>query len=174
MENKTKNRDWVKNAAIIFLSVLLVLTFFSNTWMNRSLPEVATQYVTSGSITAKVRGTGTVSAVGLHTVKADQTRDIRAVMVKSGQKVEPGDVLFVLGQGEASALEQAQENLRQLQISYQRSAINVPTVDYSLQERRIADQEAAVEEARLAMEEAICPSSSWKPPTPRWLLIRRC
>ena len=159
MENKTKNRDWVKNAAIIFLSVLLLLTFFSNTWMNRSLPEVATQYVTSGSITAKVRGTGTVSAVGLHTVKADQTRDIRAVMVKSGQKVEPGDVLFVLGQGEASALEQAQENLRQLQISYQRSAINVPTVDYSLQERRIADQEAAVEEARLAMEEAAKKSS---------------
>ena len=159
MENKTKNRDWVKNAAIIFLSVLLVLTFFSNTWMNRSLPEVATQSVTSGSITAKVRGTGTVSAVGLHTVKADQTREIRAVMVKSGQKVEPGDVLFVLGQGEASALEQAQENLRQLQISYQRSAINVPTVDYSLQERRIADQEAAVEEARLAMEEAAKKSS---------------
>ncbi len=154
MENKTKNRDWVKNAAIIFLSVLLVLTFFSNTWMNRSLPEVATQYVTSGSITAKVRGTGTVSAVGLHTVKADQTREIRAVMVKSGQKVEPGDVLFVLGQGEASALEQAQENLRQLQISYQRSAINVPTVDYSLQERRIADQEAAVEEARRLQAEA--------------------
>ena len=154
MENKTKNRDWVKNAAIIFLSVLLVLTFFSNTWMNRSLPEVATQSVTSGSITAKVRGTGTVSAVGLHTVKADQTRDIRAVMVKSGQKVEPGDVLFVLGQGEASALEQAQEDLRQLQISYQRSAINVPTVDYSLQERRIADQEAAVEEARRLQAEA--------------------
>ena len=159
MENRTKNRDWVKNAAIIFLSVLLVLTFFSNTWMNRSLPEVATQYVTSGSITAKVRGTGTVTAVGLHTVKAEQTREIRAVMVKSGQKVEPGDVLFVLGQGEASALEQAQENLRQLQVSYQRSAINVPTVDYSLQERRIADQGVAVEDARKAMEEAAKKSS---------------
>ena len=154
MEHRTKNRDWVKNAAIIFLSVLLVLTFFSNTWMNRSLPEVATQYVTSGSITAKVRGTGTVTAVGMHTVKAEQTREIRAVMVKSGQKIEPGDVLFVLGQGEASALEQAQENLRQLQVSYQRSAINVPTVDYSLQERRIAEQEAAVAEARRIQAEA--------------------
>ena len=154
MEQRVKNRDWVKNAAIVFLAVLLVLTFFSNTWMNRSLPEVATQYVTSGSITAKVRGTGTVTAVGMHTVKADQTREIRAVMVKSGQKVEAGDVLFVLGQGEASALEQAQENLRQLQVSYQRAAIGVPTVDYSLQEKRIADQEEAVEEARKAMEEA--------------------
>ena len=62
MEYKPKNREWVKNAAIIFLAVLLVLTFFSQTIMNRTLPEVATQYVTDGSITAKVRGTGHVTA----------------------------------------------------------------------------------------------------------------
>ena len=52
MEVKVKNRGWVKNAAIIFLAVMLVLTFFSNTFMNHSLAEVATQSVTSGSITA--------------------------------------------------------------------------------------------------------------------------
>ena len=34
MESKKLNRDWVKNAAIIFLAVLLVLTFFSNTILN--------------------------------------------------------------------------------------------------------------------------------------------
>ena len=49
-----KRREWVKNAAIIFLSVMLVLTFFSNTFMNYSLPEVAAQYVQSGTITAKM------------------------------------------------------------------------------------------------------------------------
>ena len=122
MEVKVKNREWVKNAAIIFLAVLLVLTFFSNTWMNRSLPEVATQSVTSGSITARVRGTGTVAANGSHQVKATENREIRAVMVKAGQEVSTGDVLFVLGQGEASELEQAQEQLRSLQVSYQRAA----------------------------------------------------
>ena len=31
---KRGRRDWVKNAIIIFLAVLLVLTFFSNTIMN--------------------------------------------------------------------------------------------------------------------------------------------
>ena len=62
MEQKVKKRGWIKNAAIIFLAVMLVLTFFSNTIMNRSLPEAATQVVTSGSIVTKVRGTGTVSA----------------------------------------------------------------------------------------------------------------
>ena len=52
----------MKNAAIVFLTIMLILTFFSNTIMNYSLPEVATQYVQSGSITAKVRGTGNVEA----------------------------------------------------------------------------------------------------------------
>ena len=35
-EEKKFKRGWVKNVAIIFLAVLLVLTFFSNTIMNRS------------------------------------------------------------------------------------------------------------------------------------------
>ena len=126
MEFKTINRDWVKNAAIIFLAVLLVLTFFSNTIMNRSLPEVATQMVTNGAITAKVRGTGTVTANGLHEVKATETRVIRSVMVKSGQEVIAGDVLFVLGEGDSAELEAAQDQLRQLQSSYNSTAIGVP------------------------------------------------
>ena len=118
METKVKNREWVKNAAIIFLAVLLVLTFFSNTIMNRSLPEVATEYVRSNTITAKVRGTGTVESQGVYEVKAKETREIRAVMVKSGQKVEAGDVLFVLGDGDSAEIEAAQETLRQLKLSY--------------------------------------------------------
>ena len=137
MEVKVKNRGWVKNAAIIFLAVMLVLTFFSNTFMNHSLAEVATQSVTSGSITAKVRGTGTVESNGSYQVKAQATREIRAVMVKVGQEVNQGDVLFVLGEGPSEELDAATENLRQLQLSYQRTAVNMPSFDYSLDERNI-------------------------------------
>ena len=137
MEVKVKNRGWVKNAAIIFLAVMLVLTFFSNTFMNHSLAEVATQSVTNGSITAKVRGTGTVESNGSYQVKAGATREIRAVMVKEGQEVNQGDVLFVLGEGPSEELDAATENLRQLQLSYQRTAVNMPSFDYSLDERNI-------------------------------------
>ena len=152
MEYKPKNREWVKNAAIIFLAVLLVLTFFSNTIMNRSLPEVATQNVTSGSITAKVRGTGTVTAIGNHVVKAEQTREIRAVMIKAGQTVEAGDILFILGEGESSEIEQAQETLRTLQVSYQRAAIGVPTVSYRAEEHEIERAREDLKEAKEALE----------------------
>lgn len=143
MEMKPKKREWVKNAAIILLAVLLVLTFFSNTIMNRTLPEVSTQYVTDGKINVKVRGTGMVTANGNHQVKADQTREIRAVMVKVGQKVETGDVLFVLGGGESSEIQQAQEQLRQLQLSYQRTALSGSTTNFEADQRRV---DAALEE----------------------------
>ena len=138
METKVKNREWVKNAAIVLLAALLVLTFFSNTIMNRNLPEVATQYVSDGTINAKVRGTGTVTANGSNVVKAAETREIRAVMVKAGQSVEVGDVLFVLGSGEKSELEQAQEQLNQLQLSYQRTALGGSYTDYTADELRVA------------------------------------
>ncbi len=151
MEYKPKNRDWVKNAAILFLAVLLVLTFFSNTIMNRSLPEVATQSVQGGSITAKVRGTGTVTAAGSHVVKAEETREIRAVMVKAGQSVNAGDVLFVLGEGDSAEVEAAQEQLRQLQLSYQRSAVSVPVVSYKAEEREIEKARQALSDAQAAL-----------------------
>ena len=160
MEVKVKNRGWVKNAAIIFLAVMLVLTFFSNTFMNHSLAEVATQSVTNGSITAKVRGTGTVESNGSYQVKAQATREIRAVMVKVGQEVNQGDVLFVLGEGPSEELDAATENLRQLQLSYQRTAVNMPSFDYSLDERNIekaketlASAQAAENSAKAALEQ---------------------
>lgn len=154
MEAKVKNRDWVKNAAIIFLSIMLVLTFFSNTIMNRSLPEVSTQAATSGSIVAKVRGTGTVVANGNYQEKAARTREIRAVMIKSGQQINAGDPMFILGEGDSEELEALQENLRQLQLSYQRSSINVPSFDYSLEEKKIKAAEKNVEDAKIAEAQA--------------------
>lgn len=154
MEVKVKNRGWVKNAAIIFLAVMLVLTFFSNTFMNHSLAEVATQSVTSGSITAKVRGTGMVESNGSYQVKAEATREIRAVMVKEGQEVNQGDVLFVLGEGPSEELDAATEQLRQLQLSYQRTAVNMPSFDYSLDERNIAKAKEALANAQAAENSA--------------------
>lgn len=153
MEFKTANREWVKNAAIIFLAVLLVLTFFSNTIMNRSLVEVATARVTDGNIVAKVRGTGTVTASGKHQVKATKTRTVRSVMVKAGQEVQTGDVLFILGEGDGDELEQAEQTLRDLQTSYQKAAIAMPTFNYSTQQLAIDKAQAAYEEAKKNTDE---------------------
>ncbi len=114
-----KRREWVKNAAIIFLSVMLVLTFFSNTFMNYSLPEVAAQYVQSGSITAKIRGTGTVESGDPYNVKISETRTISSVLVKTGDKVEKGDPLLLLEDKESKELTDAQAALDKAMLDFE-------------------------------------------------------
>ena len=114
-----KRREWVKNAAIIFLSVMLVLTFFSNTFMNYSLPEVAAQYVQSGTITAKIRGTGTVESGDPYNVKISETRTISSVLIKTGDKVEKGDTLFLLEDKESKELTDAQAALDKAMLDFE-------------------------------------------------------
>lgn len=114
-----KRREWVKNAAIIFLSVMLVLTFFSNTFMNYSLPEVAAQYVQSGTITAKIRGTGTVESGDPYNVKISETRTISSVLVKTGDKVEKGAPLLLLEDKESKELKDAQAALDKAMLDFE-------------------------------------------------------
>ena len=137
MNETPKNREWVKNAAIVFLAVILVLTFFSNTIMNRSLPEVATQNVVDGAIVSKVRGSGTVTANGNNQVKMEKTRVIRAVLVKAGQEVQAGDVLFTLGEGSSDEIEAAEKEIRNLQNSYNRQAVSGSIYSFATDERQL-------------------------------------
>lgn len=113
-----KRREWVKNAAIIFLTIMLILTFFSNTIMNYSLPEVATQYVQNGTITAKVRGTGNVEATDPYSVMVKDTRVISSVAVKQGDTVEKDQVLYYLEDKESDELKQAEQELADLELAY--------------------------------------------------------
>ena len=154
MQEQPRNRDWVKNAAIIFLVVILVLTFFSNTIMNRTLPEVATQEVTSGSIVARVRGTGTVQANSNTQVKMDRNRVIRSVLVKVGQQVNAGDVLFTLGEGASEDIDAAEEKVQSLQASYNKMAATMPEFNYSTDTRKIGILADKLAEAQSALEKA--------------------
>ena len=125
VKEKSKKRELIKTIAIIFLAVMLVLTFFSNTIMNRSLPEVATGVVSSGTINAKIRGSGTVSANETYEVILNQTREVRSVCVKVGDTVSQGDLLFVLGDVESQELQEAQEQLQSLNIEYQKQLLTL-------------------------------------------------
>ncbi len=106
-ENGKKKREWIKTAAIIFLAVMLVLTFFSNTVMNYSLPEVATVYVEPGTITAKIRGTGVVESGDPYEVKVTESRTVQSVAVRAGDQVQKGDVILYLEEKESEELKAA-------------------------------------------------------------------
>lgn len=121
-EKRPANRkDMVKNFAIAFLSVMLILTFFSNTIMNYSLPQVATQQIYGGSISPQIRGTGTVEADDPYNVTVSETRKISAVAVKEGSHVEIGDVIYYLEDRESSELVEAREKLDTMELAYEQA-----------------------------------------------------
>ena len=124
-EQRVKNRGWVKNVAIIFLAVMLVLTFFSNTIMNASLPEAAVQYVQSGSITTQIRGTGTITAKEVYEVKTTTSRKVQSVLVTKEQEVKVGDVLLILAAGEGTETDELKTQLETAKYTYQQKLINM-------------------------------------------------
>lgn len=119
----TDRKDKIKNITIIFLLVMLILTFFSNTIMNYSLVEVSTQQVTSGQITSKVRGSGSVEASESYSVTIDETRKIATVNVKKDAEVATGDLLFTLEDTDSDELDAAKKSLNEAQAAYESAVL---------------------------------------------------
>ena len=118
-EKKKSRKELVKTAAIVFLSVMLVLTFFSNTIMNYSLPEVATQYIQPGSIAAQIRGSGMIESGDPYKVRISGVRKVESVDVYVGDTVEKGQVLMHLSYEDSEALKTARAELEAAQLSYE-------------------------------------------------------
>lgn len=166
-ENGTKRREWIKNVAIIFLVILLLLTFFSNTFMNYSLPEVAAQYVQSGTITAKIRGTGVVESGDPYNVQINETRTVESVMVKAGDTVQKGDILFLLEDKESEELKAAEEALDAAVLEFEKAILsgeisnsvinnvqNGKTSSLTAYQNRILAAEAQIEKQQETVDEA--------------------
>lgn len=149
MEEKVKKRGWVKNVAIIFLAVLLFLTFMSNTIRNASLPEVAAQYVQSGTINAKIRGSGSVTANESYEVKTDQTRKVQSVSVKVGDEVAVDDVLLLFADVESKELTEAEAALEQLMVDYKTALVDVTNSDYAAENAEITQAQDALDRAKV-------------------------
>ena len=128
-EKNIKRKEWVKTAAIIFLIIMLVLTFFSNTIMNYSLPEVATEYVQSDSITSQVRGTGVVEAGDPYSVIIEENRTIKSVVVRDGDEVEKGQILFYLEDSKSPEAEALEKQIEDAELAYKQALLgeNVST-----------------------------------------------
>lgn len=109
MEEQRSRKDAVKNAAIIFLSILLLLTLFSNTIMNYTLPQVSTVYPQPNMVSQQVKGSGTVEYAQSVEVKTETAKEVKEVYVKNGDMVKAGDLLFVLDTSSTSTDESSDD-----------------------------------------------------------------
>lgn len=147
MNETRKRREWIKTAAIVFLSVLLLLTFFSGTIQNYSLPEVAVAYTTSDTVSSGIRVSGTVSASRTYNVTVDQTRTVKAVNVRNGDEVAAGDVLLELENEDSEELTAARKQLEQLQADYQRALLTGEKGNTTAEAQAVTAAEAAYHDA---------------------------
>ena len=119
-----RKREIIKTILIIFLAALLVLTFFSNTIMNRSLAEISTERTASGKLTERIRGNGTVESNQAYEVKVDGNKTIDTIMIKTGQEVKKDDVLFTVGGGDSEEIKTAEKQLSELELAYQKASLH--------------------------------------------------
>jgi multidrug efflux pump subunit AcrA (membrane-fusion protein) len=156
--DSSRRRAWIKNAAIIFLVILLLLTFFSNTILNYSLPEVSAQYASSGTLSTAIKASGTVKANASYNVvyeadeaEADdgvvQSRKVVSVYVKEGQTVEKDEPILELKGGASEQLEAAQEEYDKLKREYDLAVLG-DTVTELTSKQTISDAEKSLEDAK--------------------------
>ena len=137
-----KKRELIKNIAIVFLVIMLILTFFSNTIMNRTLPEVSTQSVTSGPVTTQVRGDGVVEAEDPYNLIIDETRKVKSCPVRVGDHVEEGDIIYYLLGETSEELTTAKNELESLKSEYE-----LTILESGLTQAEVASVEAGVKNA---------------------------
>ena len=162
-KDSESRRAWVKNAAIIFLVILLLLTFFSNTILNYTLPEVSAQYAQYGSITSSVKVNGTVKANESYNVmyEADQaeaeggtiqSRKVVSVYVKEGDIVSVDTPIISLLGGASDQLKKTQEEYDKLKREYDLALLS-DTVEGLQSSKTISDAVQAVEDQKKALAE---------------------
>lgn len=93
MEQKQKNTNFAK-ALLIFIGIVLFLTFFSKSIYNYRLPVVSVSTPKQGKLSFTVEGTAEISYSRMESVYAGVDGRVNEILVQSGEEVEKGQCLM--------------------------------------------------------------------------------
>ncbi len=93
MEQKQKNTNFAK-ALLIFIGIVLFLTFFSKSIYNYRLPVVSVSTPKQGKLGFTVEGTAEISYSRMESVYAEVDGRVNEILVQSGEEVEKGQCLM--------------------------------------------------------------------------------
>ena len=156
---KTINKkELIKNILIVFLLIMLILVFFSNTIMNRSLPEVSSERAISGKLTERIRGSGLVQSNQSYDVTVDGNKTVDEVKIKAGKKVKKGDVLFTVTGEESQELSTMEDSLSAMELEYQKLLLALPA-DYTVENQAVNTAKADLSAAIAKRDEAVANES---------------
>lgn len=147
-DKKKKNRKWVMKAIIGFVAVLLLLTFFSNTIMNMTIPKVIGAYAVRGNLSYTNSATGVIEVENKVTIKGLDGREVDEICLSNYDYVEPGDVILTLKTAEDSEeLKTLRETLTTLERTAEYEAREPNSHDYSTYTESITSAEQSLAQA---------------------------
>ena len=112
MKNRRKT---IIRIMVAFVAGLALLTFFSNTIMNATIPKVMGEYATRGNLAYTNTATGTIKVENETKLTGVEGREIEKVLVTNYDSVQAGDVIATLKPVENSEdLKTLQDKLTQL------------------------------------------------------------
>jgi hypothetical protein len=166
-ESTPKSR-LIRRATIGFFAGMAVLTLFSNTIVNYSLPRVQVKNFESGMMFRQIQAEGMIAARQQLTVNFGAARIVDQVKVELGSPVLVGDVIATLKPVEGTellemekALENAELDLARMKrtpaptsVTAMERALKQAEKNVTLAQRTLADAEEALAEARDNLDEA--------------------
>ena len=102
MANGSTRRKKVIKAMIAFVVILALLTFFSNTIMNLTIPKVMGTYASRGNLSYSNSAKGKITVDNQTEVKGLDGRTVDKVLVTNYDSVEVGDTILTLKSVEES------------------------------------------------------------------------
>ena len=152
-EEKKTNRRWVVRAMIAFVVILALLTFFSNTIMNMTIPLVMASNAQRGNLAYTNNATAQITADGEVKVNGIQDRVVDQVLHTNYDLVQEGDVILTLQPVEdTSSLTDLETQLRTAQRNLEyayRTPNHAPTYTTERAAIRTAEQQLAAAQATL-------------------------
>ena len=150
MAKGSARRSKVIKAMVAFVAALALLTFFSNTIMNLTIPKVMGSYASRGNLSYSNSARGTITVDNQTEVKGLDGRTVEEVLVGNYDTVQKGDVILTLKSIEESEdLESKRTQLTELQREAEyaeREPDN--STDYSTYYDTINSCKATLEEAQ--------------------------
>lgn len=143
----------IRNAALAFLGIVLLLTFFSKTINNMLLPEVECITPWNGYLSYSIRASGEVRAQYTHKIFAQGSWHMVDVLVKEGDSVAAGDVLAIIDTEDiALDIQRKEYEVQKLQDELAQYQATFSGTDLESCRNQVANAQAAVEDAKAYLD----------------------
>lgn len=144
-----KVKRMILQAAVVFLIVMILLTFFSKTINHYLLPEVECKNPMSGYLTYEVKAAGEVNASSTRKIIASGEWLVKSISVEEGERVAQGAVLCEVDTAASElALRNTELELLKLKNSRRNYVETYTGIDLTTYEEDVLRAEAVLEEEK--------------------------